>query len=139
MVLTIVCGQNSWKESQDLSAKLRLSLVTILYAKVNSLSSYTIKLNELNKIINIISKDFNITELRFSFLFISLVSPLALAFSAWILVDRHGPMGLIIIGLMMIFLPIQNVISKKAATYIPNKNKYSDSRIKITREIIEGN
>ncbi|KAL4426298.1 hypothetical protein ABPG74_006555 [Tetrahymena malaccensis] len=138
MLLSVITGQNSWKESQDLSAKLRLSLVTILYAKVNSLSSYTIKNNQLNKIINIISKDFNIAELRFSFLFISIVSPLALAFSTYILVDRHGPMGLLIIGLMIACLPIQNLISKKAAKYIPDKNKYSDQRIKLTREIIEG-
>ncbi|KAL4465327.1 hypothetical protein ABPG72_017081 [Tetrahymena utriculariae] len=97
MFLSVVTGQNSWKEGQDLSAKLRLSLVTIF-----------------------------------------LVSSLALDFSAYILVDRHGSMDLLIIGLKILCLPIQNLISKKAANYIPDKNKYSDYRIKLTREIIEG-
>lgn len=80
----------------------------------------------------------NLTEMRFPFMFISMVSPLALIFSTWILIDRHGPFGILTIVILIGCLPIQNIITKKAASYIPEKNRYSDDRIKLTNEIIEG-
>lgn len=121
-----------------MSAKLRLSLVTTLFSKVNSLSSYSIKQAELSKIVNIVSNDMNLTEMRFPFMFISMVSPFALIFSGWILIDRHGPLGVLIIVILVGCLPIQNAITKKATSYIHEKNKHSDDRIKLTNEIIEG-
>ncbi|KAL4470182.1 hypothetical protein ABPG74_011793 [Tetrahymena malaccensis] len=135
---SVIVGQKSWYQSQNLSGKLRLSLVATLFSKVNSLSSYSIKQAELSKIVNIVSNDMNLTEMRFPFMFISMVSPLALIFSTWILIDRHGPFGILTIVILIGCLPIQNIITKKAASYIPEKNKYSDERIKLTNEIIEG-
>ncbi|KAL4502280.1 hypothetical protein ABPG72_011867 [Tetrahymena utriculariae] len=135
---SVIVGQKSWYQSQNLSGKLRLSLVATLFSKVNSLSSYSIKQAELSKIVNIVSNDMNLTEMRFPFMFISMVSPLALIFSTWIIIDRHGPFGILTIVILIGCLPIQNIITKKAASYIPEKNKYSDERIKLTNEIIEG-
>ena len=89
-----------------MSSKLRMSLVVTVFAKVNSLSTFSIKQAELSKIVNIISNDMNIIEMKLTFIYMVILSPFVLFFSGWILLDRHGPFGILMIFFLFICLPI---------------------------------
>ena len=92
--------------------RLRSSLLTLLFKKLSGLSQYVIKSQELGKIINMISNDFNTLEFASPLFFASMISPIMFIGVIIILVLRLGWPGVIPIIVIMILIPLQLYVSK---------------------------
>ena len=80
--------------------------------KLSILSQYTAKSQEIGKIINMLSSDFNAMETFSVFFFAALITPFALLGIVVILITRFGWPGIIIIGVILLLLPVQTCIGK---------------------------
>lgn len=110
----------------------------MIYTKLSKISQYTAKTQELGKIINMLSNDFNTIETKSPIFFASMITPFALAGIIAILITRFGWPGILILCVIFFFLPFQILVSKMNSTIIQKVNIYKDKRIKVCTEIIEG-
>lgn len=117
---------------------MRSELIFIVYTRLTKLSQYTAKTQELGKIINLLSSDFNTIEVKSQIFFVSLVTPFTLIGVIVALVFRLGSPGLIIFVVILLFLPLQNFIGKRNGAIIQGINVYKDRRVKLCTEMIEG-
>jgi ATP-binding cassette subfamily C (CFTR/MRP) protein 4 len=92
----------------------------------------------MGKIISMISNDLNSIEFKNFSIYVVLILPFVIGYSLYILIDRHGPLGVIFIILLLLVLPIQNYFGKKSMQHMVLANKHMDDRIKLTQEITEG-
>ncbi len=66
------------------------------------------------------------------------ISPISLIGVLVLLVLRLGPTGLVAIGVIVVLLPIQALISINNSKLIQQVNVPKDKRVKVCTEIIEG-
>ena len=103
---------NAFYEVVFLVGKVRSCLLTVLFLKLTTLSQYVVKSQELGKITNMISSDFNIIKNKAPFFFASLVSPLLSIGVIIILVLRLGWPGIIPIMITICLIPLQLYVGK---------------------------
>ena len=51
---------NAFYQAPIIGARLRAGLVSVLFARLSSISQFTIKNSEISKVVNMLSSDFNI-------------------------------------------------------------------------------
>lgn len=122
---------NAFYEVPILTAKIRSELIFLLYCKLSKLSHYTIKSQEIGKIINLLSNDFNTIETKAPIFFASMIAPFGLAGIIAILITRFGWPGILIAAVIMIILPFQILIGKVNGTIMQKVNVFKDKRVKV--------
>jgi ATP-binding cassette subfamily C (CFTR/MRP) protein 4 len=133
-----IARHNAFYEVPIIVAKARSGLMLLIFSKLSRVSQYTVKNQEVGKIINMMSNDFNIIEQKGPWLFFSLVSPILIIGTIVILLFRLGWPGLICPFVSVILLPLQFWVSNVNGKIMKDINTNQDKRIKITTEIIEG-
>ena len=83
-----------------------------IYKKLSKLTMYTVRSQEVGKIINLLSNDFNTIETKAPIFFASVTSPLALPAAIAILIVRFGWPGIIIGLVILVMVPLQGCIGK---------------------------
>lgn len=109
-----------------------------MFIKLTKLSQHTAKSQELGKITNILSNDFNLIELKGPILFQALIVPFLVIGVIVILVIRLGWPGIIGPLVALIMIPIQFYVGKINSDLLKEVNVYKDKRVKVCTEIIEG-
>ena len=122
---------NTFYESPILTTKIRSTLIALLFKKLTKFSQYTAKSQELGKIINMISNDFNMIELKAPIFFSMLISPLVLIGVIIILVFRLGWPGVIPAIVTLVLVPLQLYIGKVNGDILTEVNVFKDQRVKI--------
>ena len=107
-----VSRHNAFYEVAILVGKIRSTLLTLMFKKLTKLSQYTSKAQELGKIMNMISNDFNVMEIRTAVFFAALVSPIIFVGVIIILVLRLGWTGVIPILVTILLVPLQFYVGK---------------------------
>lgn len=102
----------------------------MIYSKLSKISQYTAKSQELGKIINLLSNDFNTIETKSPTFVASLISPLAIAGIIAVLITRFGWPGILILVVVLLNLPFQTLVGKMNGTIIQKVNVYKDKRVK---------
>lgn len=97
---------------------MRSSIVFLLYTKLSKISQYTVKSQEIGKIINLLSNDFNAIEAKGPTFFNALITPLALVAIIGIFIGRFGWPGILILGVILVFLPFIILVGKMNGTII---------------------
>jgi ABC-type multidrug transport system fused ATPase/permease subunit len=121
-----------------LASKIKASLALLLYAKVSKMTSYVIKSTEIGKITNLIATDLGVIELRLVTVMMATAYPLFLCGITILLITRIGWAAVVGIVIILLFIPITNMISKRNGDIIVEINKHKDRRVQITAETIEG-
>ena len=119
-------------------AKVKGGLVLIMTKKILSLSQNAADLNEVGRITNMVSNDFNRIEDKFRFAIQSLSLPIQLIIIAIIVFYRLSWMGLIIFFIIALAIVLQFLLGKLEAKYQVEVNVQKDSRIKAYTELLEG-
>jgi ATP-binding cassette subfamily C (CFTR/MRP) protein 4 len=101
-------------------------MVLLIYTRLSKLSQYTVKNQEIGKIINMLSNDFNTIETKCPLLFISLSSPLTMCGIMAILITRFGWPGVIIFGVTVAIIPFQVLVGKISGSLMQKLNVYKD-------------
>lgn len=135
--LTQLTRQTGFVKTNILAARIKSSLATLLYAKVSSLTSFTIKNSELGKITNLIASDLGVMDF-FPLILYAAVFPISIIGSVVLLVMRVGWVGVIGIFIAMLTSPLSNCISKRNGALIKEINVHKDHRMQTTSEVIEG-
>jgi ABC-type transport system involved in cytochrome bd biosynthesis fused ATPase/permease subunit len=87
-------------------------MIFLLYSKLSKLSQYTVRSQEIGKIINLLANDFNTLEAKGPVFLVTFVTPLTLAGIIAILVTRFGWPGILIFCVVVAMLPIQLFVGK---------------------------
>lgn len=92
----------------------------------------------IGKIINLVSNDMNAVEFKLFFFFILCVTPFVLIASLIILYIRLGYWGLLSIGILLCYFPLQSKLGKYITISASKKSELTDKRIKLLTELIDG-
>ena len=121
-----------------LTVKVRSALIGVVFKKLTRISLYTAKSQELGKLINMLSNDFDIIELKASWLFPASATPIAVIGSTVLLILRLGWFGIICPVIIIAFMPLQLLVGRLNRGILENINIFKDGRVKMCSEIIEG-
>lgn len=95
-----------------LGNNIRSGLAMLLYSKISSLTSYTMKTQNLGKITNLLSNDLSVLEYRLSTFLFSMVLPVMVVGISVILYLRIGWPGLVGIAVLLLVVPaLTHVVS----------------------------
>ncbi|KAL4505504.1 hypothetical protein ABPG72_002566 [Tetrahymena utriculariae] len=137
-ILWVLIHHNNLRSNAMVQSNFRSIFMKVLYKKVSSLSAYSVKEANVGKLINLISNDLQTLEQRFNAIFLLLSVPLPLVASTSFLFIKYGVAGLVGFGLLIAAYPILILLSKLNQKLFSDKSKYTDQRINLTKEIIEG-
>ena len=123
----------------DFSTRLRLVIICLLYSKLENISYYSAQKASLGKIINIISGDMNTIEIKMLFIMFFMCIPITIAYVYLILGLNFGFLAAFF-GLLpcILFLPLIIVLQKTNEAMYKKRNHFTDERIKLANETIEG-
>ncbi|EAS01881.2 ABC transporter C family protein (macronuclear) [Tetrahymena thermophila SB210] len=138
LLINISTNNNAFNLVQNISAQIRLNLVTYLYTKASNLSNFQIQKANIGKLFNLISYDLGTLEMMLYFAFMILYIPLLLVISAVVLYFRFGGYGILSVVIITMIIPVQLIFGVKQKVYTDMKNKFSDERIKLINETVEG-
>ena len=131
-------GSWGWYTICEFNTKFRLLIINALFLKVMKLNNFSIQKANIGKIINIIANDMNTVEFKLLFLLFLVTTPMTLILSIYLLWRKLGPVSLIAIPILLIIYFIQKSLSSANVKNIKQKNIYSDQRMKLCAELIEG-
>lgn len=130
---------NSQLETTDLSTKLRLVIICLLYSKLEKISFYNAQKANLGKIINIISGDMNTLEIKILFLMFLICTPMTVIFVFGLLTFNFGFLpSLVSLSPIIFILFLIMFLQKSNEIMYKNRNHFTDERIKLANETIEG-
>lgn len=121
-----------------LSVKIKSLLAMILYSKVSSLTSYTVRATQIGKITNLLSNDLGALYAKLPILLDCFSFPLYGLGITLLLIYWFGWAGIIGLMIVSLSLPISNFISKQNGEIMEKVNVYKDERIHKISEVIEG-
>ena len=133
LILSMILFHNDYYRASMLNNKFKTAIIYIIYKKISSFTSFTIRTTDTGKLINILANDFNSIDNRLIyFLGGGIGMPFIYICSAVVLVKRLGWSGLICIVIPMLFFPVQGLLGKISGKYLESLNVFKDKRIKIT-------
>lgn len=109
--------------------QIKAGLTSLIYAKISSLNSYSIKGSSIGKITNLLSNDLAAIEQQITFLTSSLAFPVFLIGSGVILVLRIGWAGIAGIVIIILFIPLSSKISELNSEIVKEVNSSKDQRV----------
>ena len=137
-LLKAIFSHNLFYESNMISAKSKNVIILMIYEKIAKLSKNVVDGHEIGKIINMISNDFNVVELKVKDLLMTISFPIKLIGYFFLLFYRLGWMCLILFVFIFFIICFQLLLGKFSGHFLKQINVQKDQRIKIYTEIIEG-
>nr|KAJ3410852.1 hypothetical protein HK105_002793 [Polyrhizophydium stewartii] len=116
----------------------RTSLTSALYQKSLRLSAAARQEYSVGKITNIIATDTNRVDISFQFINMAWAAPYQILFATALLIWTIGPSGLVGFGVMLLYLPFQNKITRVLTRFRRGANVFADKRIKVIQEAMLG-
>ncbi|KAL4469098.1 hypothetical protein ABPG72_007777 [Tetrahymena utriculariae] len=118
--------------------QFRATFNRALFLKVSSLSAFSIKEANVGKLVNLVSNDLNLLEMK-SYSIINLLTlPAPIIAVALILYYRFDGYAVIGLAVMIGYIPFQLLLAKISSGFFKDKAALVDNRVKFTNEIVEG-
>ena len=130
---------NSQIRTTNFSTKMRLVIISLLYTKLEKISFYNAQRANLGKIINIISGDMNTLEIKLLFIMFFFCIPITIIYVLVILSINFGVLSAFasLLPTILVFL-FTILLQKSNEAMYRKRNHYTDERIKLANESIEG-
>uniref|UniRef100_A0A182K606 Uncharacterized protein n=1 Tax=Anopheles christyi TaxID=43041 RepID=A0A182K606_9DIPT len=116
--------------------KIRIGCCALIYRKILRLSNTTDGLS--GTVINLMANDVSRFDYAVIFLHDLWKGPVELVIVAVLVYREIGPAGLIGIGFLLLFIPIQAWLGKKSAGFRMKAALATDERVRLTNEIMHG-
>ena len=110
----------------------------MIFQKITGLSQNIVNCQEIGKITNMLSNDFNTIENKVNFLMLTVSLPIKLIGIGAILFYRLGWITVILFILIGLTILFQVFLGKQVAKYQVEVNASKNKRIKIYNELLEG-
>ena len=117
--------------------KVRLTVTSLLYKKLNSISLTSLHEFQIGKVINLIANDLNDVDYGAIFMPSVVLCPYILLLAVAIMWKYFGPACLIGLLSSILFLMAQIYISNQTGEPRKENKQLTDERVKFTNEIIE--
>ena len=137
-LIKYIFHHNTMLEGALFPAKMKGALLLALTRRILTFSQNTAELNEVGRVTNILSNDFNRIEKKFRFVIQSLSLPIQFTAIAAVVFSRLKWMALIIFLIIALAIGLQLLMSKLEAKYQVEVNAHKDSRIKTYTQLLEG-
>ncbi|EAR83228.1 ABC transporter C family protein (macronuclear) [Tetrahymena thermophila SB210] len=118
--------------------QFRATFNRALFLKVSSLSAFSIKEANVGKLVNLVSNDLNLLEMKSYSIITLLTLPAPIIAVALILYFRFDGFAVIGLGVMIGYIPFQLLLAKISSGFFKDKAALVDHRVKFTNEIVEG-
>lgn len=115
---------------------MRGELLLFMFRRLSEISQYTIKAQEIGKIIHLVSNEFNSFDIKGYALFALLITPFGIGGVLTLLFMRLGWPAFIILAVFVGFLPLQVGVAQMNTSLIEKINVQKDKRVKVCSEII---
>jgi len=116
---------------------IKFSIIALLYKKLNCVSLTSIQKMDIGKVINLMANDVNELDFGLSSVLLMIMSPYNVLVSCYLLSNQLG--WLSILALLMVFgsMQLSTYISNRSKPIKAQKNLTTDTRIRLTNELIE--
>ena len=129
---------NLYYENASLVFRARQPLILLFYVKTMGLTSYNINQQNMEKLVNGISSDFNVIEQTIQYVLLFPRAPIkVLGIIAYLIVKLNW-IGLVAGLVMGMTVPIHFWVGKKTGLLMGEVNTLKDERIKFYSQIIDG-
>ncbi|XP_063704489.1 probable multidrug resistance-associated protein lethal(2)03659 [Culicoides brevitarsis] len=118
--------------------KLRIGCCCLIYEKTLALKKCAIIDGLGGRVINLMSNDVAKFEIALCFLHDLWKGPLELFLLGYFIYREIGVAGILGLGFMLSFIPLQAWVGKRAAVYRLKTTKRTDVRVKLMNEIVQG-
>ena len=137
LFLDSMIRHNCFYEGPFISGKIKSCLIALIFKKILNLTQQTANLEQLGRVSNMLSNDFNMMEIKAPFFFGLCTFPIAYAAFLGVLIYRLGVQGIICLGVPLFFIPFQIGLGKVIGKLLVDVNIHKDKRVKITSEVID--
>ena len=131
LLMRAACNHNLNSDSFLISAKSKNAMILMIYDKILSLSKNVVDQNEIGKILNLISNDFNTIDYYVKELLVSISFPIRFIAVLVLLFARLGWMCIFLFVLVGLIIGMQFLLGKLTGNYLKEINIEKDKRIKI--------
>ena len=118
--------QNLYYENLSLLIRAKQPFILLFYAKTMGLTSYNIKNQNIEKLVNSISSDFNIISQSFGNLLLSIRTPIKFIGITIFLIIQLKWVGIISALIMLGAIPVYYCIGKKTGAIMSEVSSFKD-------------
>lgn len=137
-IIFFIAELNMFYHSEVIQPKIKQTLIFLIFKKISSLSQYMLNHQEVGKIINTISSDFNVIENQAYSLITILRTVFNIIGVSVILFLRLKWIGVLSVFILAFIIFIQLIIGRLNSENLKKINIEKDKRIKLYSEIIDG-
>lgn len=133
-----VMFQHAARVMYRVMGKVRMTLVTAIYAKALRLSLGGRTDSSAGEIVNLVSNDAR-RMLDYSlFINLTLGAPILITVGVTLLLNIVGVAGLVGVGLLLITFPVSGRLAKRQGALVRQKQQHTDARLKFSSEVLQG-
>ena len=133
-----LCDQNLYYESLNIFLRAKQPFILLFYVKAIGLTPYNIKNQNIEKLVNSISSDFNVIGQTLGYLMIALRTPIKFIGITIFLIMKLKWAGVVAALVMLMTVPVYYLVGKKTGEIMKEVNNFKDERIKFYTKIIDG-
>lgn len=137
VVMSLIIHQY-WQIVFALGMRIRTAIIGMVYAKALALNSKARMESTAGEMVNLMSVDAQRLMDLVTYLNVLWSSPLVIVISMYFLFDVMGPSTLAGVGVLILLVPFNLIVTKFARKLQVKQMEAKDSRIKIINEIIAG-
>ena len=104
--------------------------------KILSLSQNTVNKEEIGKMVNILSNDFNNIDQKIMFVWVIFLVPVGYGGALFLLIKWVGIEGLIALGIPLLFIPIIGLANRFISKMLVKVNVHKDKRVRIITDMV---
>ena len=104
--------------------------------KILSLSQNTVNKEEIGKMVNILSNDFNNIDQKIMFVWVIFLVPVGYGGALFLLIKWVGIEGLIALGIPLLFIPIIGLANRFISKMLVKVNVHKDKRVRIISDLV---
>ena len=104
--------------------------------KILSLSQNTVNKEEIGKMVNILSNDFNNIDQKIMFVWVIFLVPVGYGGALFLLIKWVGIEGLIALGIPLLFIPIIGLVNRFISKMLVKANVHKDKRVSIISDMV---
>ncbi|XP_059158170.1 multidrug resistance-associated protein 1-like isoform X2 [Physella acuta] len=136
--ITSICTNQILNRNKRLGMHIKCSITAAIYRKALTISNDAKKESTLGEIVNLMSVDCQRLENVMNYCYIFFSAPFQIAIALYMLYDQIGIATFAGLGVILILMPMNTIVSVTLRKYNRRMMKLKDRRIRLMNEILNG-
>ncbi|CAL1537561.1 unnamed protein product [Lymnaea stagnalis] len=136
--ITSICSNQILNRNKRLGMHIKCSITAAIYRKALTISNEAKKESTLGEIVNLMSVDCQRLENVMNYCYIFFSAPFQIAIALYMLYDQIGVATFAGLGVILILMPMNTIVSVSLRKYNRQMMKLKDRRIRLMNEILNG-